>query len=304
MPKLQVIILKGLPASGKTSWAKEQILLTPNKYKRVNKDDLRSMIDADKHSDESEKIILRIQDALILQFLEEGYNVIVDNTNLSPKHETRIKQLVGKKADVLIKDDFTYVPVEECIKRDSQREKPVGGKVILGMYNQFLSNGVDIKTLDKEFSNKKHAQYPKVEHDDKLSDCVVCDIDNTVATMNERSPYDLDRVDEDSVVEPVKKIVCLLNEYVTKNIFYCSGREDKCREKTEKWLNDNGLPKGALLMRKTGDFRKDAIIKKEIYEENIKGKFNVLYVLDDRNVCVRMFREQGLTVLQVADGDF
>jgi predicted kinase len=303
MSKLQVIILKGLPGSGKTTWAKDQILLNPNKYKRVNKDDLRAMVDADKYSEENEKIVLRIQDNLILDFLDEGYNVIVDNTNLSPKHEARIRCLVKDRADVLVKDDFTYVPLEECIKRDSQREKPVGEKVILGMHNQFLSKGVDIKNLDREFSNKKHEQYPKIEYDKNLPDCILCDIDGTIALMQNRSPYDLDRVDEDLVNEPIRNLVDELTFASDIFVIFVSGREDKCREKTVNWLN-NVTSYDNLFMRKTGDFRKDAIVKKEIYDEHIKGKYNVLYVLDDRNQVVKMWREQGLTVLQVNDGDF
>ena len=57
-------------------------------------------------------------------------------------------------------------------------------------------------------------------------------------------------------------------------------------------------------MRKTGDNRKDAIVKREIYETHIKDKYQVDYVLYDRNQVVEMWRSLGLTCLQVADGDF
>jgi len=57
-------------------------------------------------------------------------------------------------------------------------------------------------------------------------------------------------------------------------------------------------------MRATGDNRKDSIVKKEIYEGIIKPVFDVKFVLDDRNQVVEMWRSLGLTVLQVADGNF
>ena len=57
-------------------------------------------------------------------------------------------------------------------------------------------------------------------------------------------------------------------------------------------------------MRPEGNNEKDSIIKKRIYEDHIKGKFNVEFVLDDRNQVVEMWRELGLTCLQVAEGDF
>jgi hypothetical protein len=57
-------------------------------------------------------------------------------------------------------------------------------------------------------------------------------------------------------------------------------------------------------MRKHNDFRKDAIVKKEIYEEKIADHHDVLCVFDDRQLVVEMWRELGLTCMQVAPGDF
>lgn len=79
---------------------------------------------------------------------------------------------------------------------------------------------------------------------------------------------------------------------------------EKSREQTQKWLIDRGIHWNALFMRKDGDMRNDAIIKKEIYEENIKGRYEVLFVLDDRNRVVDFWRSIGLICLQVAPGDF
>jgi hypothetical protein len=57
-------------------------------------------------------------------------------------------------------------------------------------------------------------------------------------------------------------------------------------------------------MRKYGDFRQDSIVKREIYERFIAPDYDILCVLDDRNSVVSMWREIGLTCLQVAEGDF
>jgi adenylate cyclase class IV len=57
-------------------------------------------------------------------------------------------------------------------------------------------------------------------------------------------------------------------------------------------------------MRKTGDNRPDNIVKKEIFDSNIKNNYYIEFVLDDRNKVVKMWRELGLTCLQVADGNF
>lgn len=57
-------------------------------------------------------------------------------------------------------------------------------------------------------------------------------------------------------------------------------------------------------MRKSGDMRKDSIVKREMFDEHIRGRYNVNFVLDDRNQVVELWRSMGLTCLQVADGDF
>ena len=88
---IKVILTRGLPGSGKSTWAKKLIVENPNSYKRINKDDLRAMLDDSKYSNDSEKFILQVRDAMILMAIENGKHVIVDDTNLAPKHDARIR---------------------------------------------------------------------------------------------------------------------------------------------------------------------------------------------------------------------
>lgn len=57
-------------------------------------------------------------------------------------------------------------------------------------------------------------------------------------------------------------------------------------------------------MRPAGDSRRDAIVKREIFEEEIRDRWRVVGVFDDRQQVARRWRELGLTVSQVAEGDF
>jgi hypothetical protein len=139
-----------------------------------------------------------------------------------------------------------------------------------------------------------------------LNKVIICDIDGTLALLGDRDRYD-PTTGEDLLNNPIANI---LKVYNNQNLFpvelvLVSGREDKYRDITEKWLTKHGIThyKG-LYMRKTGDFRKDTIVKKELYEKYIKGKYDVLFVLDDRDQVVRMWRDEGLTCLQVAYGNF
>jgi hypothetical protein len=57
-------------------------------------------------------------------------------------------------------------------------------------------------------------------------------------------------------------------------------------------------------MRAESDFRKDSIVKKELFDNHIKNKYFIEYVLDDRNQVVDMWRDMGLKCLQVQEGNF
>jgi hypothetical protein len=121
--------------------------------------------------------------------------------------------------------------------------------------------------------------------------------------MNNRSPFDWSKVHEDSVNEPVADIVRKY-EKAGYLVFAVSGRDGSCRELTRNWLIANNIPFDGLFMRAPGDTRKDSIVKMEIFENEFKGKFNIKFVLDDRNQVVNMWRSLGITCLQVADGNF
>lgn len=279
----KVIIMKGLPGSGKTTVAKALQIDSPNEYKRVNKDDLRMMLDDGRHTKGNENFVLEVRDFIIKRSLELGYKVIVDDTNLHEKHLARIKALVDGEADVEVK--FIDTPLRDCISRDALRPKPVGKKVIVDMYNQFL---------------KPKREVVEVNH--SLRPAIICDIDGTLAKMSGRSPYDWKRVGEDAVNMPIYNIYA---EYYGKaTLILLSGRNSVCRPETEEWLSRNEIVYDYLYMRAENDDRKDWIVKEEIYRNHIQGKYNVLFVLDDRNQVVEMWREKGLVCLQVDDGDF
>jgi hypothetical protein len=82
-----------------------------------------------------------------------------------------------------------------------------------------------------------------------------------------------------------------------------SGRSDIHREQTERWLKDKGIKYHALYMRKEGDHRADEIVKREIYDNNIRGKWHVKAVIDDRPKVIRMWQyDLGLPVINVGYG--
>lgn len=276
----KVILTRGLPASGKSTWAKQVVAFNPNSYKRVNKDELRAMLDNSKWSKDSEKFILDVRDQIILSALEKGKHVIVDDTNFSDKHVNRISQLVKGLAEIEIVD-FTDVSVEECISRDLKRANPVGEKVIRRMYNE-------------------HIYKPEIYNENKLlPHAIIVDIDGTLAKMNGRSPYDWDKVKTDTVNETIKQ---LSNNYPDSVLIF-SGRDGSCKDLTIEWLNENGVEFSDIFMREAGNNEKDSVIKKRLFEENVRGKYYIDFVLDDRLQVCRMWHSLGLTLLRVGNPD-
>lgn len=150
----------------------------------------------------------------------------------------------------------------------------------------------------------------ELERRDSMERAVIVDVDGTVALMGKgiegrRGPFDWDRVGEDDPNQPVIDLVADLRSLGYRVIFL-SGRDEVCRPATESWLMHHaGLqPEDVVLMRRRKDNRPDNEVKAEIYERHVAPNYSVKYVLDDRNQVVKMWRSLGLTVLQVADGDF
>ena len=89
-----------------------------------------------------------------------------------------------------------------------------------------------------------------------------------------------------------------------EKVIIVTGRDESCRELTAEWLDFYGIPYSEMFMRKADDYRKDSIIKKEIYDNDIFPRYNVLFVYDDRNQVVDMWRGLGVKVFQVEEGNF
>lgn len=280
----KIILTKGLPASGKTTWAKQYAEDNPD-YIRISRDDLRHM--RGKYwIPKQESIINDMVNQCILSALRADKNVILDATNLGEATCVQLSSLLNEhkiEAKIEIKD-FTDIPFWECVERDRQRENSVGFQVIHRMWS---------KHLKPTRGESKHAK--------KLPQAFIFDIDGTLAKMSDRSPYDWTRVGEDELNIPVFKLYEALKDRYKIIIF--TGRDGVCEPETRGWLCDNGINFDEFRMRPAGNTEKDAAIKKVMYKE-ISEKYEVVAIIDDRDQVVNMWREMGLTCLQVDYGNF
>lgn len=135
-----------------------------------------------------------------------------------------------------------------------------------------------------------------------LEYCVIFDLDGTLACIGDRSPYN----PKECLGDKPNHSILAINQFIPNNvhIFVFSGRSEDSRKETLEWMDRYGVRFNDLCMRRAGDFRKDAIIKEELFNAYIRGKFNVLFAIDDRNQVVELWRKLGITTLQVNAGEF
>lgn len=280
-----ILMLQGLPGSGKTTYARE---LVDDGWVRVNKDDLRAMMDNSKWGKTNEKRVLEIRDTIIRSAINDKKNVVVDDTNFDPRHiESLSEQAQNLEANFQTK--YFDTPLEDCISRNAQRAKPVPVSVIMKMYNQYVA------PMKGERAVK--------EYDENLEECIIVDVDGTLAHIsgsNPRNPYDASRALEDTLDDAVASVVGMAYDHGYK-VIILTGRHSGHLDVTTEWLELNGIEYDEIYCREEGDVRQDTIVKEELYRTHVEPRFNVKYVIDDRPSVCRMWRSIGLKTLQVGD---
>jgi predicted kinase len=296
----RLLITRGLPASGKTTFART---LQPS-VARINRDDLRRMLHGRRlFTERAEDQVTLAQRASVEALLRAGADVIVDDTNLRAKTVREWAELAARLDATFEVHDFTDVPLDECLRRDAGRpvDERVGADPIRRMHDRYLAGRRLPLPVPRADVGGPGAVYTPAED---LASVILVDIDGTVAVLNGRSPYDMTRVGEDAPNPAVIAAVRAMHA-AGHAIVFCSGRDDSCRAQTEAWLAQHvGVPYEALLMRALGDSRQDSIVKREMFDAEIRERWRVVGVFDDRRQVVRMWRALGLTVFQVAEGDF
>ncbi|GAA2347271.1 AAA family ATPase [Dactylosporangium salmoneum] len=311
MPTLT--ITRGLPGSGKTTRARAWVAEDDKHRTRVNRDDLRiQLFGGWTGVHEHEEAVTAAQHAAVSALLRRGLDVVVDDTNLRNQHARAFRTLATAAGAGFEVWDLTDVPLATCLERNMDRfDTPafVPPEVILSMHAKHIAplKGRPMTLPAEPADVLPSALYVAPEG---APEVVLVDIDGTLADMGKglpgrRSPYDWARVGEDAPIEPIVRLVRDLLQ-VGESVVFMSGRDESCRAETEGWLSEHltdAFPP-VLHMRPAGDQRKDSIVKRELFEEHIAGRYAVRFVLDDRDQVVAMWRAMGLTVLQVADGAF
>lgn len=254
-----------------------------------------------------ENVVTATYNTVLAYSMEKGYNIVVDNMNLNPKTCAELEKMVKDfnenytydwKYEVEYKDFF--IPVDECIRRDAMRPNPIGEKVIKATWRRYRD------FIIREDINNMLKRAPK--HVDGGRPVILVDMDATLCLNTSGRPYYGEGAAEGMLDDVAIEGTCALvrRMYEKCKVFIVTGREGtpEIIAATKKWLAMHDIAVDELFFRPVKDYSPGADCKKKIYKDNIEGKYNVQFVLEDNYKCVKMWREQGLLCLQPNEGKF
>jgi len=286
---MKLIMMSGLPASGKTTKAKE--LVAQGNWARVNRDLLREMLHFSKWSPKNEEETVSAEKEIVKKLLLKDVNVVIDDVNLNPKNK-QLWSNIAKENNASFQHVHIDTPVDECVRRDNEREGSVGKHVIYGFALQYrlLGEGRPSKPF------------------------IICDIDGTLADCSNRLHFVKNTENKDwksffgslSEDSPREEIFQMVHDYYKQGyeIILMSGRPDTYRKETEEWIkkySPEGLVFTTLIMRGSHNRRPDTEVKWELHEKFL-SHYPIEAIIDDRPSVIRMWREKGLNVIDVGGG--
>lgn len=295
-----VHITVGISASGKTTWVREQVKKMARdgiSCSEIDRDFIRLYIVGNgctwaeyKFNKTNEAAVDANAEMMFNSAVEDGVqNIFISNTNLQAEHRNKwIKRAEDAGYDVNIVE--FPLSFEESCRRNELRHNGVPRKHIYQQY-QMWNAYIGRKTYTPNFENHK---------------CIIVDIDGTVAIKHNRSPFDWKKVGQD---KPRTTIIDIIKCFYVANsdveLIFVSGRDSVCRHETLTWISEHfgiNIFNINLLMRKTGDQRKDTLVKEEIFWNHIADTYNVIAVFDDRPCVVNMWHDLKIpNVIVVAD---
>lgn len=313
----RMLILHGLPACGKSTYRKGLMENWPGQWHYINWDEIRHSDPGWVYTRKAEKEIQEASFAAAEELLRLGHDLIIDNTNLNPKTSRRWMEL-GLKHGVYVETKFFDTPLDECIRRNELRTgwENVPRPVIerMALFNgkiDFSNKKLVLVDMDRTLADCEHRR-----HFLDIRDCLMClgtgfnqsgeeDCIHCKGTGHTKKNWDGFYSDciSDPPVESILTWVKALGDDPDFMVCIVSGRPtDKAGRETVAWLEKHNVPFDRIFMRAAADHRPDYMVKQEILDRLPKNQ--IAFAIDDRNQVVEMWRRNGLTVYQVAEGNF
>ena len=301
----KLILTRGIPGSGKSTWAKAWVAEDPEHRIRLNWDDMRNMLGPywvpSREGINKSMLWNAVNTAA---YCTVPYDIVLDNMNLNPKSWNEAEDWINtyNKSSHAIGIDVQYVlefkdfftPVEECIRRDAKRPNPIGEKTIKDIWRRYR-HFIQTTAVENMVAKLRPAT-------DKPR-CVVVDMDSTMCFNLTKRPWYgegaaegmIDDIPNTGVVEIVKAL------QDTYPIIVATGRDTSQAGVTIDWLSKQGITPTASFFRTQGDYRTGVEIKRGQIELILKD-YDIVAIFEDCEPIVQMYRDMGLTVLQPNKG--
>lgn len=312
-------ILVGLPASGKSTYAKR--LEASGAWRRINWDRYRWYDSAGNpkpyvFNKENEQFIKNVALGAAEIAANSGYNIVVDNTNLTASARLYWMAFASEHNLHTVVTQID-TPLEECLRRNKLR---TGWQRVPRAVVEWMA------LTNSNLDGTNRVTFPA----DK--ETVIVDIDGTLADSSDRQKYisglcshdlctqktgchcgvcggtgkqkkDWKRffaeVSQDKPNQAVAEWVRSLE--FKYNVVIVSGRPvDQCGHATEDWLDKWSIPYDRLYMRPGGN-EDDTVVKQRILDA-LKPHCKFAFAIDDRPRVIRMWRENGIKTYDVGKG--
>lgn len=154
-----LVVLRGLPGSGKSTAAQAIADSDPARWARVSKDDIRQMMvgpngDLFRFVEDRarEVVVSKAAEETAISALRLGLDVVVDATNLTERAlgSWRMAAMVANRdghGPILVCERAVDTPLEECVARDKLRGKRSVGEAVI----QRLAATIDLPLADREW---------------------------------------------------------------------------------------------------------------------------------------------------------
>lgn len=292
---LRIVATIGIPGCGKSTWA-DKFLAENHKFIQTERDLIRAWEFTEsgnrwdyKYTGAREKQVTAMQGEDIRQALMNGKSVVISDTNLNPKTRSHL-QSIATEFGIEIEWVPFDVPLHQAVKQNLRRPEHVPESVLINMernMRQYLG---------------KYVQTPegRMWEQDYLPSCVLVDIDGTLADMKGiRSPFEWDKVHLDKPRQFVVDYVKYLWNWTDHKIIIFSGRDGSCEELTRRWLLEHGIHHHELHMRPEGSQINDSILKENLFNQHILGKYTIDHIVDDRKQVAIHWESMGFQIMNV-----
>ena len=235
--KQVILLLQGCPASGKSTFAEKLFQVSKEhdgsrginrfKFVIVCRDDIRAAKGIKQTDFSRENEVTDIEMSQAREILDLGYSLIVADTNLNPRY-FHIWEELAEEYDAELQKLLLYIPYWEAVKRDKVRDRHVGHRAIERFYRQYFPDRLIDELTDKRIINESF----NITHED----CVICDLDGTIALHQGRSPYEWDKIPTDKMDPRLARILMMYFDSGV-NIIFLSGRPEHVYATTMEWLD-------------------------------------------------------------------